>query len=70
MNDIKLRKPGKKVFEQPKPKPKLQLVPPADDRVDSVAKVELSPEVKEMLREMQQMKRARRNGSSDAPDAA
>ncbi len=70
MNDFKLRKPGKKVFERPKPK--LTLVPPATDaREDSVVQVELSPEVKEMLREMQQQqrRRARRDGS-DMPDAA
>ncbi len=68
MNNINLRTPGKRVFEQDKPK--LTLVPPAaDTSADSVVQVELSPEVKEMLREMQQRKRVRRDGM-DAPDAA
>ncbi len=59
MNDnIKRRTPGKRVFGQAKPR--LTLVPSVDTSADSVAPVELSVEVKEMLREMQQRKRARR----------
>ncbi len=68
MSTTKTRTPGKLVFERPKPK--LTLVPPADDTTDSVAKVELSVEVKEMLREMQQQQRRRRRGGVDEPEAA
>lgn len=66
-NIPKLRTHGKRVFEQPKPR--LTLVPPANDPADSVAQVELSVEVKEMLRDMQQQRRRRRDGV-DEPDAA
>ena len=65
---IKLRTPGKLVFARPKPK--LTLVPPlADDPALQVSKADFSEDVKEMLREMQTRRRARRDGS-DTPDAA
>jgi hypothetical protein len=68
MSTTKLRTPGKLVFARPKPK--LTLVPPpADDPAPEVSKVEFSEDVKEMLREMQTRRRARRD-ESETPDAA
>ena len=63
-SEIKLRQPGKPVFETPKPR--LTLVESVEQR--PVQKPELSPEVKEMLREMNR----RRSVSKDPnrPDAA
>ncbi len=68
MKHINLRTPGKLAFEQTKPR--LMLVPAADDHSDVVTPVEFSPEVKEMLREMQQQRRRARRDGSDMPDAA
>jgi hypothetical protein len=68
MSTTNTRTPGKLVFKRPKPK--LTLVPPpTDDPAPEVSKVEFSENVKEMLREMQTRRRARRDGS-DTPDAA
>ncbi len=68
MRTTNTRTPGKLVFARPKPK--LTLVPPlSDDPALQVSKVEFSEDVKDMLREMQTRRRARRDGS-DTPDAA
>ncbi len=68
MNNINLRTPGKRGFEQDKPK--LTLVPPlSDDPALEVSKVEVSEDVKQMLREMQTRRRVRRD-ESETPDAA
>ena len=64
-SDVKRREPGKRVFPS---RPKLALVPPAQAANRPAPKVELSPEVKEMLREMNRRHRATRN--TDTPDAA
>ena len=58
----KRREPGKRVF--PKPKPQLTLI---KSERKSGPSVEMSPEVKEMLREMN---RRQRQSDSDTPDAA
>ena len=60
----KLRTPGKRVFDSPKPR--LTLVEPAEQ--PPVQKPEMSPEVREMLQEMNR----RRSVSKDpnGPDAA
>ena len=68
MRTTNTRTPGKLVFARPKPK--LTLVPPlSEDPALQVSKIESSDDVKEMLREMQTRRRARRDGS-DTPDAA
>jgi hypothetical protein len=64
-NSIKLREPGKLVFH---PKPKLTLIKPATERKAMRPASELSPEVKEMLREMN--RRQKKERFSDEPDAA
>ena len=51
---IKLRQPGKPVFERHKPK--LTLVPSVEQK--PISRLELSEDVKEMFREMRQQKRA------------
>jgi len=69
MSLTKPRTPGKMVFKRPQPK--LTLVPPlADGLALEASKVEFSPEVKEMLREIQEQGRSARREQSDAPDAA
>ena len=66
-NGQQRREPGKRVFPADD-RPKLVLVPsPLQPRLPDV-KTEFSPEVKEMLREMNQRRAASWN--SDAPEAA
>ncbi|MDQ3253248.1 MAG: hypothetical protein M3R15_04965 [Acidobacteriota bacterium] len=60
------REPGKRVFPA-SDRPKLVLVPSPQKPNRPDVRTELSPEVKEMLREMNR-RHATRN--SDAPDAA
>ncbi|MBA3441472.1 MAG: hypothetical protein H0T92_16560 [Pyrinomonadaceae bacterium] len=48
-NEIKRREPGKRVFPS---RPQLVLVPPPEEPIRPDVRTELSPEVKEMLREM------------------
>ena len=61
---IKRREPGKRAFPS---RPKLTLVPPLQPACPDV-RTEFSPEVKEMLREMNRRHASARN--PDAPDAA
>jgi hypothetical protein len=63
---IKRREPGKRVYPADDP-PKLVLMPPTQPNRPP-PKVEQSPKVKEMLREMNQRHADARN--NDAPDAA
>lgn len=62
---IKLREPGKRIFH---PKPQLTLIKPAVECKAMGPASELSPEVKEMLREMNRRQKDR--GYSNEPDAA
>ena len=64
-NQIKLRTPGKLVYERPQPK--LRLVQ-SEEQQKPVSKTECSEEVKEMLRDMNR-RRAVAKGSN-TPDAA
>ena len=66
-SEVKRREPGKRVFRS-LDRAKLTLVPspPQPKRPD--VRTELSPEVKEMLREMN--RRHTSTTDSDAPDAA
>ena len=66
-SEVKRREPGKRVFPADN-RPKLVLVPPAQQPSRPDASTELSPEVKEMLREMNRRHTSTRN--SDAPDSA
>ena len=63
-SEVKRREPGKRAFPS---RPKLRLVPPAQKPRRPDVRTELSPEVKEMLREMKRRHTAR---NTDAPDAA
>ena len=65
-SEVKRRKPGKRVFPADG-YPKLVLVMPAQPNRPSV-RTEFSPEVKEMLREMNRRHAATRH--TDKPDAA
>ena len=62
-NQPKLREPGKRVFE--KPKPALTLVKPTQAHKPMT---DFSPEVKEMLHEMN--RKQRKKDYPDTPDAA
>ena len=64
-SEVKRREPGKRAFPS---RPKLVLVPPVQKLVRPDVRTELSPEVKEMLREMS--RRHRGTTDTDAPDAA
>jgi hypothetical protein len=63
---IKLREPGKRVFTEERPK-LTRIKPVIEPKLMGPAS-ELSPEVKEMLREMN--KRQKGRGYPDTPDAA
>jgi hypothetical protein len=65
-SEPKRREPGKRVFPVDD-RPQLVLVPSQHPKRPD-ARTEMSPEVKEMLREMNRRHAATRN--SDAPDAA
>ena len=66
-SEVKGREPGKRAFPS-RERPKLTLVPPPPQQPKrSDVRTELSPEVKEMLREMNRRHTAR---NTDAPDAA
>lgn len=64
----KLREPGQRVFN--KPKPELRLVTPAAQSKAVGPVSEMPPEVKEMLREMNQRKRQRDHDDPETPAAA
>ena len=63
-SEIKLRQPGKRVFERPKTR--LTLVEPAEQ--PPAPKPEIRPEVREMLREMNRRRSVSKD--PDTPDAA
>ena len=65
--EVKRREPGKRVYPADD-YPKLVLVPPVQQPKLPDVRTELSPEVKEMLREMNQ--RHAGKGNTDTPDAA
>jgi hypothetical protein len=66
-SEIKRREPGKRVFTASDP-PKLVLVPSPQHPSRPDVSTEMSPEAKEMLREMNRRHVASRE--IDAPDAA
>ena len=66
-SEVKRREPGKRAFP-PRERPKLVLVPPAQQPRRPNARTELSEDVKEMLRETSRRHIVTRN--TDAPDAA
>jgi hypothetical protein len=66
-SEQKRRVPGKRAFPS-RERPKLTLVPPSPQPNRPDASAEMSPEVKEMLREMNRRHAAIR--STDTPDAA
>jgi hypothetical protein len=66
MSEQKRREPGKRAF--PEKRPQLVLVPSPQKPIRPDASAEMSPEVKEMLREMNRRHTPTRN--TDTPDAA
>ena len=66
-SEVKRREPGKRAFPS---RPKLVLVPPAQQPVRPDVRTELSEEVKKMLREMNRRHRGTPDTDKDAPDAA
>ena len=66
-SEVKRREPGQRVSPS-RQRPKLVLVPPAPKPRRPDVKIELSPEVKEMLRELNRRHTSKRN--IDEPDAA
>ena len=68
ISEVKRREPGKRGFPS-RERPQLTLVPPPPQQFKRLdVRTELSPEVKEMLREMNRRHTSTRN--SDAPDSA
>ena len=66
-SEVKRREPGNRAFPS-RERPKLVLVPPAQQPVRPDVRTQLSPEVKKMLREMN--RRHTSTTDSDAPDGA